>query len=94
MVQFFHSNDGIHKYVAVFDDGEQVAFGAIGYDDFITSGGDTRKKKNYLARHKKREDWNDPRTPGALSRWILWGPTTNIEENIKRFKRKFNMHLE
>lgn len=92
MVQFYKARDGKHKLVAKFDDGQLVPFGALGYDDFITSGGDTRKKRNYLAKHRKREDWNDPKTPGALSRWILWGPTTSIEENIKKFKRKFSMN--
>lgn len=92
MVQFFKARDGKHKLIAKFDDGEIVKFGAFGYEDFITSGGDKKKKRNYLARHRKREDWTDPKTPGALSRYILWGPTTSIEENIKKFKRKFNMN--
>ena len=92
MVEFYRAKDGIHKLVAKFDDGKVVKFGALGYDDFITSGGDTRKKKSYLARHRANEDWTDPKTPGALSRYILWGPTTSIVENIKRFKRKFNMN--
>jgi hypothetical protein len=93
MVQFFHAKDGVHKYVAVFDD-KQVAFGAIGYEDDFTITGDKKQKRNYLARHKKREDWNDPKTAGALSRYILWGPTTSIKENIKRFVKKFHMDLE
>lgn len=91
MVQFFHAQDGKHKLIALFDDGLKIPFGALGYDDFISSS-DKNKKKLYLARHRKREDWNDPKTAGALSRWLLWGPTTSIEENIKRFKRKFNMN--
>jgi len=91
MVQFYKARDGVHKLVAKFDDGQLVKFGALGYDDF-TQTGDKNQKKNYLARHRKREDWNNPKTPGALSRWLLWGPTTSIEENIKRFKHKFNMN--
>lgn len=92
MVQFFHAKDGIHKFVAVFDD-KQVPFGAMGYDDFITSGGDKKKKRAYLARHKKNEDWNDPKTPGALSRWILWNKPT-LKESIKHYVKKFHMDLE
>jgi hypothetical protein len=93
MVQFFHAKDSVHKFVAVFDDGEQVPFGAFGYDDFITSGGDTKKKKLYLKRHKSREDWNDPKTPGALSRWVLWNKPT-LKESIKHYVKKFHMDLE
>lgn len=92
MVQFFHAKDGIHKFVAVFDDGEQVAFGAMGYDDFTITG-DKKQKRNYLARHKKREDWNDPKTAGALSRWVLWNKPT-LKESIKHYVKKFNMELE
>ena len=93
MVQFYRAKDGVHKLVAKFDDGQLVPFGAFGYDDF-TQTGDKAQKRRYLARHKAREDWNDPKSAGALSRYILWGPTTSIEENIKRFVKKFRMHLE
>ena len=93
MVQFYKARDGVHKLVAEFDDGKLVKFGALGYDDFITSGGDKKKKKNYLARHRKREDWTDPQTPGALSRWILWNKPT-LDESIEHYVKKFNMTLE
>ena len=93
MVEFYRAKDGIHKLVAKFDDGKVVKFGALGYDDFITSGGDTRKKKSYLARHRANEDWTDPKTPGALSRWILWNKPT-LDESIEHYIKKFRMHLE
>ena len=92
MVQFYRAKDGVHKFVAKFDDGKVVKFGAFGYDDY-TQTGDKRQKRNYLARHKKREDWTDPQTPGALSRWILWNKPT-LEESIQHYIKKFRMHLE
>jgi len=92
MVRFYRARDGIHKLVAEFDDGKLVKFGALGYDDFTITG-DKTQKRNYLARHRKREDWNDPQTPGALSRWILWNKPT-LEESIKHYVKKFNMTLE
>ena len=92
MVQFYRAKDGVHKLVAKFDDGKIIKFGAFGYDDY-TQTGDKRQKRNYLARHRKREDWNDPQTPGALSRWILWNKPT-LEESIKHYVKKFRMHLE
>ena len=92
MVQFYKANDGVHKYVAVFDNPyQEIKFGAYGYSDFIESGNDIRKKKAYLARHRRREDWGNPRTAGALSRWILWNKST-LEDSIDDYIRRFNMH--
>lgn len=91
MVQFYKANDGVHKYVAVFDDGDHTAFGALGYEDFTTHR-DIRRKKLYLARHKKRENWDDPKTAGALSRWILWNKAT-LRESIESYIKKFGMHI-
>jgi hypothetical protein len=92
MVRFYRAKDGIHKFVAEFDNGQLVKFGALGYDDFTITG-DKNQKRNYLARHRKREDWNDPKTAGALSRWILWNKPT-LEESVKHYIKKFNMKLE
>lgn len=92
MVQFFHANDGVHKYLAEFDDGDKVKFGAYGYEDY-TQHKDKDRKRLYLNRHKKREDWNDPKSAGALSRWILWNKPT-LEASIKHYIKKFNMELE
>ena len=92
MVQFYRAKDGVHKLVAKFDDGQLIPFGALGYDDFTTTG-DLKKKRNYLARHRAREDWTDPQTAGALSRWILWNKPT-LDESIEHYAKKFKMHLE
>ena len=47
---------------------------------------------NYLKRHKAlNENWNDPLSPGALSRYILWGNSRNIDINIRDFKKLFNL---
>lgn len=65
-----------------------VHFGAKNMDDYtITKNKDQRKR--YLDRHRKNENWENPETAGALSRWILWGPTTSRRENILRFKSRF-----
>jgi hypothetical protein len=84
------AKDGKHKYVAVFDDGKRVPFGARGYDDF-TKTADQDQRARYLARHRASEDWNDPHTPASLSRWILWGQSRSIQDNLRAFKRRFNM---
>jgi hypothetical protein len=49
---------------------------------------DPERKKRYLKRHEKNENWNDPQTAGALSRWILWNKPT-LRESIASYKKKF-----
>jgi hypothetical protein len=65
------------KMMAIFYDGEKkiktTHFGASGYTDFIKSGGDEKKKKAYLDRHRTNENWNDYMSAGSLSRWIFYG---------------------
>jgi len=48
-------------------------------------------KKAYLARHKVRENWNDPTSAGALSRFLLWGESRKLKKNIKLFKHRFQI---
>ena len=64
-------------------------FGAEGMTDYTLSKDDERKKR-YLARHRKNENWNAPMTAGALSRWILWNKKT-LGALIADFKRRFNL---
>jgi hypothetical protein len=66
-----------------------VSFGSKGMSDYTIHKDDERKKL-YLLRHEKNEDWNDPITPGALSRWILWNKKT-LKASIDDFKKRFNL---
>jgi len=81
------------KYQAIFleDDGKhkKVHFGARGYDDFTLTN-DIEQRERYLKRHSDREKWNNPITPGALSRWILWNKPT-LTESIMDYKKRFNL---
>ena len=81
------STDGVHKWVAEFDDGTHTRYGAVGYDDY-TTGHDQDQRLRYLTRHSKRENWNNPKSAGALSRWILWNLPT-IEASLRDYKRRF-----
>ena len=85
------ATDGKHKWIGVFTDDSKerrIPFGAKGYEDY-TQHKNHLRRENYLTRHRAREDWSDPMTAGALSRWILW-ETPSIEESVRRFKRKFS----
>ena len=81
------------KYDAVFNDEGKIKvipFGARGMSDY-TEHGDKARRERYLKRHSKNEDWDNMMTAGALSRWILWGDSTNINKNIANFKKKFKI---
>lgn len=83
------------KMVAYFfdEEGKKVRtthFGARGMSDF-TQHKDPKRMKRYLARHSKMgEDWKDPTTAGALSRWILWGKPS-LRESFNDYKKKFRL---
>ena len=81
------------KYVAEFlmDSGrtKHVHFGASGYTDY-TLGATPEQREHYRTRHKK-EDWTNPTNAGALSRFILWGDSRNLQMNIRAFKSRFNL---
>lgn len=66
---------------------KKVHFGQAGASDY-TKHKNKERKENYIDRHKKRENWNDPTTPGALSRYILWNKPT-LKESVKDYKEKF-----
>lgn len=81
------------RMMAVFevdDKQKTIHFGQKGANTFIDNASeDTRK--NYLARHRVNEDWSKPDTPGSLARWILWGDSKSMRENIAAFKKKFKV---
>ena len=92
LVSITKATDGKHKYQAVFDiNGKKktTKFGAVGYEDF-TKTRDINKREAYLARHKTRENWDDPTSAGALSRWIFWNEPT-LSLSIKDFKKRFKL---
>jgi hypothetical protein len=89
-MELIKATDGKHKWVAVFDDGTRVPFGAAGMSDY-TIHHDKLRRANYLARHRTSESWTKPKTAGALSRWILWGDSTSLSTNLADFKRRFSL---
>ena len=62
----------------------------MGYSDFTHHKNEERKKR-YIERHQHNENWNDPMTPGSLSRFILWNKTS-LQESINDFKARFNLN--
>jgi len=80
------------KWTAIFQLGSHlkyVSFGSQGYSDY-TIHKDAERKQHYLNRHSARENWSDPTSPGALSRWILWNKPSFLD-SVKDFKRRFHL---
>jgi hypothetical protein len=88
---FFYNSERFHH----------VDFGGYGYRDFVQINDPKSKwyiedpeerlkvREDYIRRHdNEREDWDDPFTAGALSRWVLWEKPT-LEESWDFYKRKF-----
>jgi len=81
------------RFMATYANGKVVHFGQEGGKTYIDHG-DKEKRKAYLARHEPRENWNDPFSPGSLSRYLLWGDSTDFETNHQAFMRKFPITKE
>ena len=82
------------KYTAIFYDDKNkkiktTHFGNKGSSDYTITG-DKQQRARYLKRHEKNENWNDPLTAGALSRWILWNLPT-LKASINDFKKRFKL---
>ena len=82
------------KYMAVFSDKDgrkkTTHFGAKGMDDYTITK-DKEQRERYRARHRKDLESNDPTKPGYLSMYLLWGDSTSLQQNIKNYKKKFNL---
>ena len=86
------STNSKKKYMAIFyENGKKkktTHFGCAGMSDF-TKHKDEARKQRYMNRHKSREDWQNPMSAGALSRWILWNKPS-LRGSINDFKQRFN----
>ena len=68
--------------------GKTIDFGSKHGQTYIDHG-DKKKRGAYLKRHHVNEDWSEF-NPGSASAWILWGPSTNIETNLKMYLDLFS----
>ena len=51
---------------------------------------DKIKRDNYIKRHSKLyEYWDDPYSAGSLSRYLLWGDHTSLNDNHQAFMKRF-----
>lgn len=79
--------DSKHKWVAIFENGRTVKFGARGYSDYTIHKTKERMHR-YLVRHRKTETWgpSGKYTAGFWSRWLLWSEP-NFKNAIRRTEK-------
>jgi hypothetical protein len=80
------------RFVFEYKDGDKIKKIHFGYEGGSTyiDNKDITKRKNYLARHKVNENWNVI-NPASLSRWLLWGDTTSLKENLEDYLDRFKI---
>lgn len=92
LVKIIKSTKSDKKMMAVFENTKTgrtktTHFGAKGMSDY-TIHKDYQRMQRYNNRHKSRENWRDPTTAGALSKWILWNKPS-LKASIQDYTRKF-----
>ena len=85
------------KLMAVFydEEGDKIKtthFGARGMSDY-TKHKDKERMGRYHDRHKSNENWRDPLSAGALSKWILWNKP-DLKTSFNNYKKQFNLKGE
>ena len=65
-------------------------FGARAMDDYTLTKSEEQRDR-YRTRHQKDLRTGDPTKAGYLSYYILWGPTTSRQENLRLYKKRFNL---
>lgn len=94
LVSITKSSKSNKKLMAKFKDKKSgrestTHFGAAGMDDY-TKTKDKAQRERYRSRHRG-DNLTNPRSPGALSWYVLWGNSTSRRDNIASYKRRFGL---
>ena len=84
------SNKPNKKLVIKFSEPDLTIHFGSKYSSTYLDHHDKVKRTNYLKRHKVNEDWNKVNA-GSLSRYLLWGSSTDLYENLFNYLDKFNI---
>jgi hypothetical protein len=69
-----------------------IHFGSSQHENYTIHKNNERKRL-YILRHSKNENWNDIFSPGFWSRWLLWNKPT-LRESIKDIERNFGVKIK
>ena len=78
------------KYTAIVEDGDKtktIHFGQAGASDY-TIHKDATRKERYLQRHRKNENWDDPKSASFYATNLLWNKPS-FQDSFKDLKHKF-----
>ena len=83
------------KYKAVIDGKNTVHFGHSSYEDFTTHN-DPKRRDNYIARHKKNENFgiSGIDTAGFWAKNVLWNKETLTQSADDLNKRLKNINIK
>ena len=75
--------------------GHSHHFGALPFDKgtYIDHKND-KIKKAWIARHKGDKNWNNKHSCIYYSRYLLWGDSTNLKDNIKLLEKKDKVKIK
>ena len=79
-MQIYESNRKDKRYMAMINN-KKYHLGLINGTTYIGHK-DKTKRQNYIKRHQVRDNCNEV-NPGSLSRFLLWGDSTSLEQNIE-----------
>lgn len=84
------------KVVIIDDTKKTIHFGQRNASDY-TIHKDKERKKLYIDRHRKREDWTKKgiKSAGFWSRWLLWNKESlkgSLKDIEKRYKVRITFH--
>jgi len=65
-----------------------IHFGSKKSQTFV-EGASRDKRDKYIKRHKVRENWEEINA-GSLSRFLLWGDSVLITENLEHYLKMFD----
>ena len=91
IVQLFKSDKKDKRFKIILGDGSVVHFGDQRYQNY-TMHRDSDRKRLYIIRHQKNEDWDDIKTPAFWSRWLLWNLPT-LSQSIRDVEQRFGIKI-
>lgn len=79
------------RFEVRLNDTKSIHFGQKGSQTFIDHANE-QKKKAWIARHKVREDWDDPFTAGFWSKHALWN-AKDMHQSLHILSTKYNIEV-
>ena len=81
------------RYMIVDDQYQAIHFGDPNYENF-TIHKDKQRKRSYIARHKKGQNWRKSGIDkaGFWARWVLWNKKT-LADSVADTEKRFGIEI-